>query len=118
MPYHHNSRCTVRYFERRDPSPHPRPAKNAPINGRGEMTQRPATRHSNLCPVGYNADGGDERPVMVMRGGEDRESKSFSKAAGKKAPRVAWCDDPVRHSILFPINLALVGGIGGLLLQG
>jgi hypothetical protein len=55
---------------------------------------------------------------MVMRGGEDRESKSFSKAAGKKAPRVAWCDDPVHHSILFPINLALVGGIGGLLLQG
>jgi hypothetical protein len=28
---------------------------------------------------------------MVVRGGEDRESKSFSEAAGKKAPRVAGC---------------------------
>jgi hypothetical protein len=55
---------------------------------------------------------------MVVRGGEDRESKSFPEAAGKKAPRVAGCDDPARHSILFPINLAPVGGIGGLQLQG
>ena len=54
---------------------------------------------------------------MVVRGGEDRESKSFSEAVGKKAPRVAGGDDPARHSILFPINLAPVGGIGGLLLQ-
>jgi hypothetical protein len=46
------------------------------------------------------------------------ESKSFPEVAGKKSPRVAGCDDPARHSILFPINLALVGGIGGLLLQG
>ena len=55
---------------------------------------------------------------MVVRGGEDRESKSFSEDAGKKAPRVARCDDPTCYSILFPINLAPVGGIGGLLLQG
>ena len=55
---------------------------------------------------------------MVVTGGEDHESKSFPEAAGKKAPRVAACDDPARHSILFPINLAPVGGIGGLLLQG
>ena len=31
---------------------------------------------------------------MVVRGGEDRERKSFPEAAGKKAPRVAGCDDP------------------------
>src|SRR3989304_1528993 len=31
---------------------------------------------------------------MVVRGGEDREKKSFPEAAGKKAPRVAGCDDP------------------------
>ena len=52
---------------------------------------------------------------MVVRGGEDRERKSFPEAAGKKAPRVAGCEDQARHSILFPINLAPVGGIGGLL---
>ena len=55
---------------------------------------------------------------MVVSGGEDRESKSFSEAAGKKAPRAAGCDDPARPSILFPINLAPAGGIGGLLLEG
>src|SRR4030067_2528047 len=31
---------------------------------------------------------------MVVRGGEDGERKSFPEAAGKKAPRVAGCDDP------------------------
>src|SRR4030042_3681682 len=31
---------------------------------------------------------------MVVRVGEDRERKSFPEAAGKKAPRVAWRDDP------------------------
>jgi hypothetical protein len=53
---------------------------------------------------------------MVVRGGEDCESKSFSEAAEKKAPRVAGCDDSAHHSILFHINLAPFGGIGGLLL--
>jgi len=51
-------------------------------------------------------------------GGEDCESKSFFEAGGKKAPRVAGCDYPARHSILFPINLSPDGGIRGLLLQG
>jgi hypothetical protein len=55
---------------------------------------------------------------MVVRGGEDRESKSFSEVAGKKAPPAAGCDDPTRPSILFPINLAPAGRIGGLPLQG
>jgi len=53
---------------------------------------------------------------MVVRCGEDSESKSFFEAAGKTAPRAAGCDDPVRPSILFPINLASASGIGGLLL--
>ena len=50
---------------------------------------------------------------MVVREGEDHESKSFP-----KAPQLAGCDDPTRHLVLFRINLAPVGGIGGLLLQG
>jgi len=30
---------------------------------------------------------------MAVRGGEDRESKSFFKTAGKNAPRVVGCDN-------------------------